>query len=482
VQVPLDYADPFGRQIRLTVSRVPASGKAAGKASGKAVGRQGALVFNPGGPGGSGMYFPAVAQVPGWRRIAAAYDLVGYAPRGVGRSAPVSCQDPAALAHGPTMAPVHPSAAYKRERIAKAQAYARGCAARTGPALRHYTTLNNARDLEVLRAALGEERLTFMGASYGTYFGALYAAMFPGHVRRMVLDSVVDPDPEQIWYRGNLDQSLAFERRWADFRTWVAKHDDIYHLGRTAPAVQRSYDRARERLARRPAGGTVGPGELQSAFLGAGYYDEYWAPRAAALSMYLRGEPQPLIDQAAPSTDRQSLKDVENGTAVYTAVLCNDGPWPTDWATWDRDNTELAKRAPFETWDNAWMNLPCAYWPAPRQTPADIRTDRGDLPPVLLLAAERDAATPYAGALELRRRLPGSVLVTERGSGTHGIGGGANKCVNAHMEAYLLSGTLPAGDGSECGPHPEPKPFRLGERKRQASPATSSGSDLRRPV
>jgi pimeloyl-ACP methyl ester carboxylesterase len=194
---------------------------------------------------------------------------------------------------------------------------------------------------------------------------------------------------------------------------------------------------------------------LQGAFLQAGYYDDYWPHRAHALSAYLKGDPKPLIEQAGPLPE--AAAEEENTSAVYTAVECNDAPWPTDWAVWDRDNTRLARVAPFETWDNVWMNLPCAYWQAPRQQPLDVRTGPGELPPTLILAAERDAATPYDGALELRRRLSGSVLVTERDAGTHGLAGGPNRCVNGHMEAYLLEGRLPAGR-TGCAPHPEPKP------------------------
>ncbi|MFE5854433.1 alpha/beta hydrolase [Streptomyces sp. NPDC056500] len=456
VEVPLDYAQPSGRQISLTVSRVPASGDPADY--------QGAFVYNPGGPGASSMYFPLAGQLPEWKRIARAYDLVGYAPRGVARSAPLSCEEPSERAQGPTPDPTHPSPADKQRRIAEAKAYAEGCARRNGSALRHYTSLNNARDLDVLRAALGQQRLTFMGASYGTYFGAVYATLFPSHVRRMVFDSAVNPAPEKIWYRSNLDQNTAFERRWRDFRTWIAKHDDVYGLGTTPDAVARSYERASARLAVEPAGGTVGPGELHGAFLGAGYYDDYWVPRATALSEYLRGNDKPLIAQAAPRTG--AAKESENARAVYSAIECNDAPWPTDWAVWDRDNTELARTAPFETWDNAWMNLPCAFWQGPRQEPLDVGTRRGALPPVLILAAERDGATPYEGAKELTRRLKGAVLITEEDAGTHGIGGGANACVNAHLEEYLLQGRTPVRRAS-CAPHPEPDPVSLERRSEQ---------------
>ncbi|MER7762606.1 alpha/beta hydrolase [Streptomyces sp. NPDC097619] len=455
--VPLDYARPDGPRIRLTVSRTPATGPRAA--------RQGALVYNPGGPGGSGMYFPALARYPEWERTAAAYDLVGYAPRGVGRSAPLSCQDPAAFAASPTRTEQRPTEAFKKSRIAAARAYAQGCARRTGPALAHYTTLDNARDLYVLRAALGERKLNFVGASYGTYFGAVFATLYPDRVRRMVFDSAVNPDPARIWYGNNLDQSLAFEGRWRDFLAWTARHHSVYRLGRTPEAVRASHEKVRAALERRPArgpGGTVGTGELQSALLRAAYYDEYWPLRASALAAFLRGDPQPLVSQAAP--DPETAAEDENATAVYTAVLCNDAPWPREWKVWDRDNTALARRAPFETWDNVWTNLPCAHWPgrAPRK-PVDVRTGAGALPHTLIVAAERDAATPYAGAKELQRRLHGAALVTERGAGTHGVVGGRNACVDRHVERYLLTGRIP-GWRVDCAPHPEPAPVSLDRR------------------
>ncbi|MFJ9046118.1 alpha/beta hydrolase [Streptomyces sp. NPDC102347] len=453
LRVPLDYARPDGEQIRLTVSRSRATGTDPG--TGRTVPRQGSLVHNPGGPGASGMYFPMLGHVPGWKRLAAAYDLVGYAPRGVGRSAPLSCTDPKTFHQGPAPAPAHPPAEVKRDRAARAAAYARGCAERAGDALRHYTSLANARDLDVLRAALGETRLTFLGSSYGTYIGALYATLFPTHVRRMVFDSAVNPAPERIWYRNNLAQSAAFEDRWADFRAWAAEHHDVYGLGGTAQEVQDSYDRVRARLATRPAGGKVGPAQLHTAMLRAGYYDDYWPQRAHALSAYLKGDPGPLVEQAEEHPE--AATEAENTRAVYLAVECNDAPWPTDFAVWDRDNTRLARRAPFETWDNVWTNLPCAYWPVPRQRPLDVRAGQGALPPTLILAAERDAATPYDGALELHRRLAGSTLVTERDAGSHGLAGGANACVNEHLTAYLLDGRVP-GRRASCAPHPAPTP------------------------
>ncbi|MFE0601032.1 alpha/beta hydrolase [Streptomyces sp. NPDC058892] len=453
LRVPLDYARPDGPQISLTVSRAAATG--AGGAA-----RQGALVQNPGGPGASGMRFPLVAGLAGWERIAAAYDLVGYAPRGVGRSAPLSCTDPAARTHGPVQEQVHPSPAYKAERLTRAREYARGCARRAGAALPYYTTLNNARDLHVLRAALGEEKLTFMGASYGTYLGAVYATQYPRHVRRMVLDSAVDPDPRRVWYRNNLDQARGFEGRWHDFRSWVARHHGTYGLGTTPAAVQAGYERVRDAVSRTPAGGTVGTGELRAAFLQAAYYDDVWPDRAAALAAFLRGDPSLLAAQATP--DPATAAAAENATAVYTAVLCNDASWPADWETWDRDNTELARTAPFETWANAFLNLPCASWPvAGPRAPVAVGAQPERLPRTLVVAAERDGATPYPGALELQRRLgAGASLVTETGAGSHGVVGGRNGCVDRHVERYLLTGATP-GWRATCAPHPEPAPVSL---------------------
>ncbi|MGW9175927.1 alpha/beta hydrolase [Streptomyces decoyicus] len=498
--VPLDYARPDGKKIHLTVSRVRATARGE---------RQGSLVFNPGGPGASSMEFPLYGGLPKWSKLARAYDFVGYAPRGVGRSAPLSCQDPKEFAKAPTDSRPHPDAAFKRRKVAEAREYARGCVRRAGADLPYYNSVNNARDLDMLRAALGEKKLNFMGASYGTYFAAVYATLFPGHVRRMLFDSVVNPAPHQIWYRNNLDQDVAFQRRWNDFLRWTARHNSHYHLGTTVRAVQHAYDSAADKLRHHPLNGKIGSGQLQSAFLKTGYNDAFWPMRAEALSGYLRGDPKPLIAQAMPRSG--GAKAEENGNAVYTAVECNDARWPHDWRTWDRDNTQIARIAPFETWDNAWMNLPCAFWPDRTQTaaaelaaavhradghaggadlaevagraastefdealhgprgPLNIRTEPGALPPVLLLAAERDAATPYRGALELQRRLPGSSLVTENRSGTHGIAFGDNACVNNFAEAYLLHGKIPA-HRVYCGPRAEPVPGQQATRAQHALP------------
>jgi pimeloyl-ACP methyl ester carboxylesterase len=451
VSVPMDYAKPYGKQIELAVDRIGNTGTRSE--------RQGALLYNPGGPGGSGLRFPArvTAKNPVWADTARAYDFVGFDPRGVGKSAPISCADPQEFVKAPKMDPVPRSEADKRAQRELARAYAEGCYERSGEMLPHMTTPNTARDLDVIRAALGEKKLNFLGVSYGTYLGAVYATLFPGHVRRMVVDSVVNPSRDKIWYQANLDQDVAFEGRWKDWQDWVAKNDATYHLGDTRAEVQERWLELRATAERNPLGGVVGPAELISFFQSAPYYDSAWAPTAAVFSRYVAGDTQALVDAAAPDlSDTAGNAASENGNAVYTAVECTDAKWPTSWRKWDRDNTRLHRDHPFMTWANAWMNLPCATWPVKQHTPVDVTSGKG-LPPVLIVQSERDAATPYAGAVELHQRLKGSRLITERNAGSHGVTGLVNPCVNDRVDTYLLTGEVDRSDVT-CAPHATPKP------------------------
>ncbi|MBB3081117.1 alpha/beta hydrolase [Streptomyces violarus] len=451
VTVPLDYAKPHGKQIKLAVDRIGNTGT-----KGE---RQGALLYNPGGPGGSGLRFPArvTSKNPVWANAAKAYDFVGFDPRGVGKSAPISCVDPQEFVKAPKMDPVPDSEADKLAQRKLAREYAEGCHDRSGAMLPHMTTPNTARDLDVIRAALGEKKLNFLGVSYGTYLGAVYGTLFPGHVRRMVVDSVVNPSRDKIWYQANLDQDVAFEGRWKDWQDWVAANDATYHLGTTRAAVQEKWLQLRASAKKNPLGGVVGPAELISFFQSAPYYDSSWAPVASVFSKYVAGDTQALVDAAAPDlADTAGNASAENGNAVYTAVECADAKWPTSWRTWDRDNTRLHKDHPFMTWANAWMNLPCATWPAKQRTPLNVKSGKG-LPGVLIVQSEHDAATPYEGAVELHKRFKGSRLITEKDAGSHGVTGLVNPCVNERVDSYLLTGELGRRDVT-CAPHAKPKP------------------------
>lgn len=451
VTVPVDYADPGGETIEIAVDRA--------KSTGSKKERQGALLYNPGGPGGSGLRFPArvTDENPLWTKAAKAYDFVGFDPRGVGHSAPVSCMDPQEFVKAPKADPVPDDEGDKRAQRKLAKEYAEGCKERSGSLLPHMTTPNTARDLDVLRAALGEKKLNFLGVSYGTYLGSVYSTLFPTHVRRMIVDSVVNPARDQIWYQNNLDQNVAFQTRWEDWTKWVAEHDDVYGIGGTAAEVDKQWEKLRAAAKKEPVGGVVGPAELLGFFQNAPYYDQMWAEVAAVWSAYRKGDEKALVDAAGPDmSDTAGNADSENGNAVYTAVECTDAKWPTSWKTWDRDNTELHEKHPFLTWSNAWLNLPCATWPVEQQDALEVAPGKG-LPPVLIMQAERDAATPYGGAVELHERLKGSRLITERDAGSHGITNVENPCINKRVDAYLLKGTV-GGKDATCGPHTAPVP------------------------
>ncbi|MFF3645170.1 alpha/beta fold hydrolase [Streptomyces sp. NPDC002564] len=451
VTVPLDYAKPDGKKIKLAVDRI---GNTGGKGE-----RQGALVYNPGGPGASGLRFPrrVVTKSALWEKTAKAYDFVGFEPRGVGHSAPISCVDPQEFVKAPKPDPVPGSEADKRAQRKLAAEYADGCQERSGAMLPHMTTPNTARDLDVIRAALGEKKLNFLGVSYGTYLGAVYSTLFPTHVRRMVFDSVVNPSTEKIWYEANLDQDVAFEKRLTDWMTWVAKNDAAFHLGDTLGEVRAQWDTLRSAVKKQPLDGVVGPAELIAYFQSAPYYDSSWVEIATNWSKYVAGDPKPLTAAASPDpSDTAGNIASENSNAVYTAVECADAKWPRSWQKWDRDNTRIHRDHPFLTWANAWMNLPCATWSSKQQQPLEVRSHKG-LPKTLIVQSTRDAATPYPGAVELHKRLKGSRMITEKDAGSHGITNLVNPCLNERVDTYLLTGRTGGADVT-CGPHATPKP------------------------
>ncbi|GAA3033678.1 hypothetical protein GCM10020000_08670 [Streptomyces olivoverticillatus] len=298
------------------------------------------------------------------------------------------------------------SEADKRAQRKLAKEYADGCAERSGYLLPYMTTPNTVRDIDVIRAALGEKKLNYLGVSYGTYIGAVYGTLFPTHVRRLIVDSVVNPAQSNIWYQANLEQDIAFEGRFKDWESWVAKHDSVFHLGTTQAKVQQGWEKLRASAKRKPIGGLVGPAELIGWFQKAAYYDSSWVPVADTWSKYLAGDEKPLVEAADPNmADKAGNIASENGNAVYTAVECADAKWPTSWAKWDRDNTRIDKQAPFMTWSNAWMNLPCATWKAPQQTPVEVTTHKG-LPKTLIVQSTRDAATPLRGRRRAAQALP----------------------------------------------------------------------------
>lgn len=440
VEVPLDHANPGGERVRILVSKLPARNPQA---------RRGSLLVNPGGPGGPGADFAGTlgGLVP--PQVRDSYDLIGFDTRNTAHSTPISCVDPATHWANPLPDPDSPAA--RETNWQRAQTYADGCAQRAGKYLPHLNTPTNARDMDVIRTALDEQKISFLGYSYGTYLGAVYGQLFPERVDRMVLDSSVNPDVSEIWYGNNLAQDVAAQQRLDHFFDWVARHDQVFHLGTEGLAVKAAWQRTQDELRKAPRG-PLGPSELIEISFNALYGESDWQPLAQGLADFqLRGDDRALAGMVTP---KDAL--AENGNAIYNAVECADAPWPTRRAEWERDSRRMATGHPFAAWFNSWTVAPCRTWHAPRQQPTKI-TGEG-LPPVLMFNSEHDVATPYAGAVQMHHSLPSSVLVTERDAGKHGVWALSGNAEADRIGAdYLVHGAVPAEDVAIPG-HPEPDP------------------------
>jgi pimeloyl-ACP methyl ester carboxylesterase len=452
LSVPLNYADPGGRHISLALDMVPATAPVSQQ--------QGILLVNPGGPGGDGLPLAeAVAQglTPA---VAADYDIVGFDPRGVGSSVPALSCDPTFFdTVRPDYVPANQSA--EQVLINRAKTYAQDCEKRFGWLLPYMTTQDVARDLDSIRTAFAVSKLNYYAFSYGTYIGEIYATMFPDRVRRMVLDSTVDPTG--VWYLDNIEQDYAFQGRMQAFFAWTAKYAGTYHLGGTAAQVQANWYKARSRLQAHPVsvGGRprIGADEFDDTFLLGGYLNTLWPGLAQALSGYLnQGQTAGMINQY-----QQNGTQNENEFAVYNAVQCSDVNWPRNWSKWQADTERVYKTAPFQAWDNAWFNAACAFWPVKGPSRPLTIKDNG-LPGILMLQGTLDPATPYEGAQDAHKALlPAARMVVVPSGGNHGqsLEQPADSCVQNYLNAYLGSGALPRGPGlvnATCAVVPDPTP------------------------
>jgi pimeloyl-ACP methyl ester carboxylesterase len=451
LQVPLNYADPGGRKITIALSMVPATAPAAQQ--------QGVMLVNPGGPGEPGRSLAADVAAGLSPQVAATYDIVGFDPRGVGASSPaLSCDPNFFKGVRPDYIPA--SAAAEQVLVNRAKSYAAACEQRFGWFLPYETTANAARDMDQIRRSFGVKQVTYYGFSYGTYLGQVFGTLFPGTVRRMVLDSTVDPTG--AWYADNIAQDYAFQGRIEAFFAWVAKYDADYHLGTTAAQVQANYYKIRAQLAKTPISGPdgpmIGPDELDDTILLGGYLNAVWPSFALALSQYLNGGDDVGLTNQFGQWGAQS----ENTFAVYNAVECADVNWPRSWAKWQSDTLRVYQTAPFEAWDNAWFNAACAFWPV--QGPAQpFQVNGAKLPPVLMLQGTLDAATPYAGAQNAHKLLPTARMVVVQGGGNHGqsLETPPDGCVQGYLNGYLATGAVPSKPGlvnATCAPTQDPSP------------------------
>ena len=461
--MPLDYRAPHGTKIRIAVSRLAHTSDAH---------FQGAMFTNPGGPGGSGLDLPVLAQyVP--NHVGDDYDWYGFDPRGVGASVPsLSCNAGYFKGDRPPYRPT--TKAVHTAWVKRSKAYAAACAKAPGHALfAHVATTDTVADMESLRRAIGVATINYYGFSYGTYLGAVYATLHPTRVRRFVLDSTVDP--RRAFYQSNLDQDVAFQKTFDVYFRWLAKYHSVYHVGNTYQAVRSHYLASIAKLDRHAARGVLGGDEFIDVFTSAGYYVYGWEDIAEAYSAYLdHGDATPLI--AMYRDANPTGKGGDNSYAMYLGTQCTDARWPRSQHRLDADSVRLNKKYDYFTWSNAWFNGPCAYWHySGRVHPVKV-TGHEVSAKILMIDETLDAATPYSGSLYVRKIFPTASLIEGRNGTTHAGSLSGVSCTDNAIAAYLATGTTPArrsGNRSDKVCPPVPKPNPLSDAR---SAATTGGS------
>ncbi len=467
--VPRNYSHPRRGHIKIAVSII--------RHTSASKDYKGIILTNPGGPGGSGLNLnvfliqqlqaeesqPNAVGAAADKATIADYDWVGFDPRGVGSSVPaISCQPN--YSAGPRKSYNPATRKILSYWLSRTKRYDNACrthSAAQAKLLYNMTTKDSARDMDRIRAALGRTQITYYGFSYGTYLGQVYASMFPRHVKRLIMDSNVDP--RNIWYKANLNQDIAFNRNENIWFGWLAKYHSFYHVGTTAAAVRHRFSAEEAKLAKHPIGGVVGPDEWIDIFLSAGYYEETWLSLGTLFSDWATTHSTTAGNNVISAYQGADSPTNDNEFAVYNAVQCTDVQWPLSWAKWSRDNRRVNRIAPFETWANAWFNAPCLYWPASASKPEHINGSR--IHSALLIDETLDAATPFPGSVEVRKLFPHSVLLAEPGGTTHADSLFGDLCVDNTIARYLANGTLPARShnpkarwDTTCKPLPVPVP------------------------
>ncbi|MEU9078625.1 alpha/beta fold hydrolase [Kitasatospora sp. NPDC004745] len=452
VQVPLDYDKPNGQKISLALTRA--------KHTAPDAQYQGVVILNRGQwPGGIGRDLPtryAKGTTGLAKDVGAAYDWIGFDPRGVGASEPSVVCDPDYVDPGHAKPdPVPSSPAAEQALVEQAKAYAKSCGDKYGDVLKHLSTKDAARDLDRMRIALGQDKITYFGTDWGTYLGSIYASMYPNRVRRMLLDSVVSPGG--AWYDDNVDKNETSEENAKIFFTWVAKYDSVYHLGTTEQAVEANYYKGQDALRATPLDGKIGPAEWTDVFEPVLYRSWTWISRAKVLSDWVvKGDGTSLkATFTVPGFPHQ------NRQAMNNASQCTDASSPRDWDTWHDDYAgQYADGNRFITWTNAWYNAPCAFWPVKAQPTPRIGNRQVD---VLLVQPQYDTAHGVYGAYETHWLFPNSRLIVEKDG--HNVGAAlsanGNTCLNAYASDYLRDGTRPAAGAfvdATCAAAPDPVP------------------------
>ncbi|MFD5625857.1 alpha/beta hydrolase [Streptomyces sp. NPDC127072] len=436
ITVPLDYSDPGGRTITVAISRLKAT---------DTVHRVGPLLLNDGGPAGPSLHMPVTkSKVMG--EVAGRYDLIGMDPRFVGRSTPLDCgwDLGSALVRSAGV-----DLTGYREEVAIARDLAERCERAHGDVLPYVTTRNTARDMDVIRAALGEDTLSYLGYSYGSYLGEVYTQLFPGRTDRVVLDSVNPPERySHTLLRGAEAANEAALHAWAE---WAAARHGTYGLGDTRgqvlATVEHILDAAAEKPLRIGDAYRLDEHVLPALFIGGlgSDLDERRADLAGTVRLLARAADRKPVEPTAALAGQLEFLLTGAGSAAtsqMTAIICGDVADRRGVGSYWREVERSRERFPLAG-PLANNITPCEFWDRPAEAPTVLDNDV----PALLVAATGDPRTVYAGAEAMREKWPSSRLLTLKGARQHGLYGEyGNACVDGRVNAYLRTGRLPAHD------------------------------------
>ena len=438
--VPFDYARPAWRRFSLPVVKLPAAEPA---------GRLGALVINPGGPGGSGIEYALAARSEFTSGILGRFDIVGFDPRGVGQSVPaVRCMSGPQLDQYFATNDAPADAAQFATVVSESRLYASQCASNAAALLPYVGTVNAARDMDVLRAALGESALTYLGKSYGTYLGAAYAQQFPSRVRALVLDGAVDPAMTGLQL--DVAQAEGFQSAFGQFAAWGAAQANC-PLGASAASAVPKVAGLLAAANRHPLTSLLGNGQpangamLLTGIAAALYVRQEWPLLKSSLAGAFGGDGTVLVELADSLMQRNPNGTYSNLSDAEMAVDCGDRTWPRSLGPWRAAAAAAAKAAPLFGASLVWGSLPCAYWPV---APSVLRVRAAGARPVLVVGDLHDPATPYQWAVDLSRDLASGVLLGWNGEGHTSYMQGSS-CVDGFVDSYLISLRIPRS-GTVC--------------------------------
>lgn len=439
VTVPLDYANPAGDTIQIAALRAPSTGK-----------KTGSLLVNPGGPGASGYDFVKDAAGTHFSQgVRSTYDLVGFDPRGVKRSAPVTCMTDAERDASRAKVYDLQTDAGLAEALADNKVIAAQCAAQTGPVLAHIDTVSAAKDLDVLRAVVNDSKLNYLGYSYGTFLGSTYASLFPDNVGRMVLDGALDPSISNEDLTSG--QARAFEKAIRSYVASCQRQDKCPLGGDVDSGVQQIRDliSAVQQTPRTAKDGRqVNATMFVSGLITPLYNDQSWPALTQALEAAMNGDVSLVLRLADIGADRASDGTyTSNSTLAFNAVNCLDYPMVSDTAGMRAEEQRLEQDSPTFGYFFAYGGINCADWPYKNlRTPEPVEY-RG-ASPIVVIGTTGDPATPVDWAASLRKQLGNASLLTWKGEG-HTAYGRANSCLEDAVDGYLVSGKVPA-DNTVC--------------------------------